>query len=284
VADVTALLLAPPAAVSTASPAAESHDRAIARIRPNVLPYLAAVALALPLFALALWSGLRIGLSDSVLSAITTSEQPLSVRSPGGVWAVALALLWFALAYWRREAPPWQAALVALGATAALLRTGNAWFDGVLLIAPLGAQLTSLRLRPIILCAIVAAGVLVAGHTLWTTRPPVLPRAAIEAAQTSSSNGTVFADWRWAGELQQHLVQPVLASGGLASASPDFWLDYVRITQDRERWATELRDLNADLVVLNADQRQVVEQVRASSQWHVLYAGADAFVAERVRS
>jgi hypothetical protein len=225
---------------------------------------------------------LRIGLSDSVLSAIATSEQPLSVRSPAGLWAAALAVLWFALAYWRRDAPPWQAALVALGATAALLRTGNAWIDGVLLIAPLGAQLSSLRLRPIILGPIAAAGLLVAGQTLWTTRPPALPQTAIEAAQAGSGNGTVFADWRWAGQLQQQLAEPVLASGGLASESTDFWLDYVRITQDHERWSTELRDLNADLVVLSSDQRPVVERVRASSQWHVLYDGADAFVAERV--
>jgi hypothetical protein len=255
-----------------------------AALRAAFAPYLAAAALVLPLFALALWSGLRIGLSDSVLSAITASEQPLSVRSPGGIWAVALALLWFALAYWRRDAPLWQAVLVALGATAALLRTGNAWIDGVLLIAPLGAQLASLRLRPIVLCALAASGVLVAGQTLWTTRPPVLPQAAIEAAQASSGNGNVFADWRWTSQLQQQLGEPVLASGGLASESPDFWLNYVRITQDHERWSAELHDLNANLVVLSGDQVALEQRVRVSSQWHVLYDGADAFVAELVKS
>jgi hypothetical protein len=247
------------------------------------LPYLAAAALVLPLFALGLWSGFRIGLADSVLSAIAASEQALSVRTPGGVWAMALALLWFALAYWRRAAPFWQAALVVLGATAALLRAGNAWIDGVLLIAPLGAQLASLRLQPVILCAVATCGVLVASTTVWTARPPALPHAAVEAAKAADPTDTVFADWRWAAELQQHLDERVLASGGLASESSDFWLNYVRITQDHERWSAELRDLDADMVVLSPDQSALIQVVRASSEWHALYDGGDAFVAERAK-
>jgi hypothetical protein len=247
-------------------------------------PYLASASLVVPLFALAAWTGFRIGLSDSVLSTIAASEQPLSVRSPGGIWAIALPLLWFALAYWRRDAPLWQAALVLLGATAAFLRAGNAWIDGLLLIAPLGAQLSALRPRLVFFYGAAALGVLVAAQTLWTSRPPVLPPAAIEAAQTTNDSGTVFADWRWATELQQDLPQQVLASGGLASESPRFWLDYVRIVQDHERWSTELQDLGADVVVLNPEQDALSQDVRASSHWHVLYDGADAFVAERVAS
>jgi hypothetical protein len=252
--------------------------------RRAALPYLASAALVLPLFALALWTGFRIGLSDSVLAAIAASEQPLSVRTPGGIWAVALALLWFALAYWRRNAPLWQTALVVLGATAALLRAGNAWIDGVLLIAPLGEQLTSLRPRPIMLCAISTCGVVLMASTLWTTRPPVLPKEAIDAAQGVASKGTVFADWRWAPNLQQHLGERVWAAGGLGAESSNFWLNYVRISQGDERWAAELQDLNADLVVLSGDQLALEQQVRASSQWHVLYDSANALVAERANS
>jgi hypothetical protein len=248
----------------------------------SALPYLASAALVLPLFALALWSGFRIGLSDSVLAAIAASEQPLSVRTPGSMWTLALALVWFALAYRRRDAPLWQAALVVLGGLVVLLRAGNAWLDGLALIVPLGAQLSALRLRPVFLYAAAVVGFVVAGQTLWSTRPPVLPQAAIQAAQSSAEGGTVFADWRWATELQQHVDDRVWAAGGVGSESTDFWLDYVRITQDHERWSTELRDMDANLVVLSDDQVTLEQQVRASSQWHVLYDAGNAFVAERV--
>jgi hypothetical protein len=93
----------------------------------------------------------------------------------------------------------------------------------------------------------------------------------------------VFADWRWAATLQSHTSRKVLASGGLASETPAFWFDYVRIIQDFERWPAELSDLNVNTVVLSSDQ-PVVERVRASSEWRVVYDDVHVLVAERAGS
>src|SRR6266851_3757328 len=65
-------------------------------------PLVTAMTAVLPLFAPEIWSGFRIAQSEAVLSVIAAAEQPLSVRSPGGLWAMLLALAWFALAYWHR--------------------------------------------------------------------------------------------------------------------------------------------------------------------------------------
>lgn len=245
------------------------------------LPYLATLALVLPLVAAQVWTGLRAGLSDYVLGTIAASEQPLSVRSPGGEWAIGLALAWFALAYWQRRVRWWEAALVVLGATAALLRAGNAWLFALALIAPLGAQLSCVRVRPIVLLAAAAAGLVYAAAIVWTTRPPALPRSAVGAAQATRGDGTVFSDWRWAPQLQSRLDRRVLAADGLGSESAAFWLDYLRITRDYEQWPAELRELNASVLVLNPDSADLVSQVRASSEWHVVYDAGDALVAER---
>lgn len=236
----------------------------------------------LPLIAAEVWTGYRLALSDWLLSTIAAVEQPLSVRSPDGQWAIGLALLWFVLAYWRRSATWWQAALVVLGGTAALLRAGNAWLDGLLLIAPLGAQLSAFRRMPVRLGAAAAVGVLVAVGTIWVARPPTLPQGAIDAAQSAAGTHAAFADWRWAPELQQRLPdRHVLAAGGLASESDQFWLDYVRIIQDHEQWPAELRELDVDLLVVNTEQPGFVDQIRASSDWHVLYDSGATLVAER---
>jgi hypothetical protein len=246
----------------------------------SAVPYLAAAALVLPLFAPEMWSGFRLALPNDVLGVIAMTEQPLSVRTPGGQWTIGLALLWFALAYWRRRASRWEAALVLLGSTASLVRMGNAWLDGLCLIAPLGAQLAHLRPRAVILGGAAVIGVLVAGASVWSTRPPELPQAAIEAAQ--SARGTVFADWRWAPELQRHVDGHVLGAAGLASETPPFWLDYVRITQDFEQWPAELRAMDVDLLVVDTDQPALPDQVRGSAEWRVVYEGSHALVAQRV--
>jgi hypothetical protein len=92
----------------------------------------------------------------------------------------------------------------------------------------------------------------------------------------------VFADWRWAPELQRELPdRTVMAAGGLTSESPDFWLNYVRVVQDYEHWPTELQSMNANLLVLNTDNADLADQVRASPDWHVLYDTGNAFVAQR---
>src|SRR6266540_2354706 len=88
-------------------------------------PYLVAAAAVAPLVAPEVWTGFRLAFSDPVLEVISVIEQPLSVRSPGGIWAIGLALTWFALAYTRRTFALWETALVLIGGAAALARVGN---------------------------------------------------------------------------------------------------------------------------------------------------------------
>jgi hypothetical protein len=245
-------------------------------------PYVVAILAGLPLLAPEVWSGFRLGQSDAVLSVIAATEQPLSVRSPGGVWAMLLALAWFALAYWHRRVTLWEPALVLIGGAAVVARLGNAWLYAAAMVVPLARQLaiagTSLRIE-------IGVGLLslaVAAATLLTTRPPDLSSAARAAAATSAKPGAVLADWRWAGQLQRDLgPRRVLAAGGLASESSDFWTDYVRIIQGHERWADELRQRNVDVLVLDAELRPITELVRTSADWHVVYDADNALVAER---
>ena len=247
--------------------------------------YVLAIVAVLPLLAPEVWSGFRLALADPVLSAMSPFEQALSVRSPGGIWAVGLALAWFALAYGRRDFGLWEAVLVLIGGAAALARVGNLWVDAAALVLPLARQVAGLKLPLAVLAGVAAVCLVVAAFTLMQTRPPELPPAAVDAARQASAQGKVLADWRWAGELQQRLGhdREVLAPGGPASEPTDFWLDYLRIAQGHEHWAELLRRLDVDTVVLESDgqQHQAAELVRASPDWRVSYDVGDALVAER---
>lgn len=257
-------------------------------VRSVVSACVVAVLAVLPLVVPEVWAGFRLGASDAVLSAIAPSEQPLSVRTPDGLWAMSLALGWYGLAYWRRKFSLWEAALVLIGGVAALARVGNIWLDAAALVVPLARQLWIANLRPIVLAGL--ATVCVAGGviTLATSRPPELPSAASQAALSATPRGTVLADWRWAGELQHELGanRQVWASAGLASESSEFWLDYLRVAQGHERWADVLRQLQVNLLVLDAtaQQRQAADLVRGSPDWHVTFDANGVLVAERVTS
>jgi hypothetical protein len=248
--------------------------------------WVAAVCAVLPLIGAEVWSGFRLALPDPVLGAIAPGEQPLSVRSVGGVWAMLLALVWFGLAYWRRDLRWWEVSLVILGTAAALIRTGNAWLEALALIAPLARQSGLLAPPRWILASAAAISLVVAGVSVYVTRPPALPGPALAAAAAANpSGGTVFADWRWAPQLQRELAnQKVLAAGGLASESPEFWLNYVRIVEDYEQWPSELQAMQVNLLVLNSQDPALADQVRASPDWQVLYDTDNAFVAQRTTS
>jgi hypothetical protein len=253
--------------------------------RRAVAAWLLAGLAVVPLLAPEVWSGFRLAFSDPVLSVLAASEQPLSVRSPSGVWAIALATAWFALAYWRRDYRLWEAALVVLGGAVALARTGNAWVDALAMVGPLARQLGIVGAGPTVRALGAALCVTAAAITLAVSRPPELPGAALDAAHASASRGVVLADWRWAPALAQRLGndQPVLASSGLASQPTAFWLDYIRVAQGHERWAAVLRDLNVSLVVLEAadQQRRAADLIRGSADWRVIYDRDGALVAER---
>jgi hypothetical protein len=273
--------------------------------RSSVAPYVLAACAVLPLLAPEVWAGWRLGVSDPVLGVLSAAEQPLSVRSPGGLWAIGLALAWFGLAYWRRQFAWWEAALVLLGGAAALARVGNAWVDAAAMVLPLARQMPMTGARAAasasgavrgrefgfkagVFAGVAAVGVCAAVLTLLATRPPELPAAATQTVQSVDARGNVLADWRWAPALQHQLgsTRAVLASGGLVSEPTDFWLDYLRITQGHERWADLLTQMNVDVLVLESSdqERQVAEFVRASPDWRVIYDSEGALVAQRVAS
>jgi len=257
--------------------------------------YALGVLAVLPLLVPELWVGLRLGISDTALAVIAPTEQPLSVRSPGGLWAIGLALAWFGLAYWQREFAWWEAALVVIGGAAALARLGNAWVDAAAMVVPLARQLAIANFRPVVLAGLTAICVAAALATLVVTRPPDLPAAASQAAVAASvgqaavspsGGSTILADWRWAGELQRRMgaTRHVWAANGLTSESSEFWLDYLRVAQGHERWAEILRQKNVDLLVLDAaaQQRQAAELVRNSPEWRVTFDVSGVLIAERV--
>ncbi len=253
----------------------------------SVLGAYALGALAvLPLLVPELWVGFRLGISDTALAVIAPTEQPLSVRSPGGLWAIGLALAWFALAYWQRQFAWWEAALVVIGGAAALARLGNAWVDAAAMVVPLARQLAIAKFRPAVLAGLTLVCLAGVTATLVMTRPPELPAAASQAALSSAGHAAVLADWRWAGQLQQRLgpTRRVWAANGLTSESSEFWLDYLRVAQGHERWAEILRQQNVDLLVLDAaaQQRQAAELVRVSPEWRVTFDASGVLIAERV--
>jgi len=256
--------------------------------RSGFNPYVLAVVAVLPLLVPELWIGFRLGLADMALGVIAPTEQPLSVRSPGGLWAMALALTWFGLAYRGRRFALWEAALVTLGGIAALARLGNAWVDAAALVVPLARQLALINLGPAARAGLVAICLVAGAATLVTSRPPELPAAAAQAALSGTGGGSVLADWRWAGDLQQRLGanRHVWAARGLTSESSDFWLDYLRIAQGHARSAELLQAMNVDLVVFDAaaQQRQAADLVRALPEWRVIFDADGVLVAERSQS
>jgi hypothetical protein len=255
----------------------------------RMAPYAAAVCAVLPLLAPEVWVGWRLAVSDPVLGVLSSAEQPLSVRSPSGLWAIGLALVWFGLAYWRRKFAWWEAALVLLGGAAALARLGNAWLDAAAMVAPLAHQFASIGRKSAgvgVLAGLAALGICAGVLTLIATQPPQLPAPAVQIVQNLNPGGTVLADWRWAPALQRQLgsTRAVLASGGLVSEPTDFWLDYLRIAQGHERWSDLLTQMHVDVLVVDSadQQRQVAGFVRASPDWRVLFDSGGALVAQRV--
>jgi len=244
-----------------------------------------AVVAVLPLLVPELWVGFRLGMFDTALAVIAPTEQPLSIRSRAGPWAIGLALAWFGLAYWQRTFAWWEAALVVVGGMAALMRMGNAWVDAAALVVPLARQLALANIRPVVGAALAALCVAASAVTVVISRPPELPAAAVQAAPATSGRGNVIADWRWAAEVQKGVggTRRVWAANGLPSESKDFWLDYLRVAQGHARWAEILRERGLDLVVVDAavQQRQMADVVRAADDWRVVFDANGVLVAER---
>jgi hypothetical protein len=253
--------------------------------------YVVALAAVLPLIVPELWggpSGFRLGVSDPVLSVISATEQPLSIRSPGGPWAIGLGLAWYGLGYWHRRISAWETGLVLIGSAAVLVRLGNAWLDAAALVLPLARQLRLADPRLWQLGVVAIASLVAVGLTVLASLPPPLPTVAASALVATPTRGTVLADWRWAAAVQRQLgaTRTVLASAGLTSESPDFWLRYLEVAQGHASWSADLRYLDVDVVVLEAtdQQRAAADLVRASGDWRVIVDAGGALVAERVAS
>ena len=268
---------------ATATPtsvAAKSRDS-----RVIALVWAVVAVAVLPLVAAEVWTGYRLAPSSLALTVISGLEQPLSVRSTVGLYTMALAVGWFAMAYWQRTMTWWEAALVILGGAAALIRAGNAWVDALALIAPLARQLLLLKPRATILAAVAATGVAATLYAALATRPPALPAAATQSAVTSTEKGKVFADWRWAPELQRRLTgsREVLAANGLASEPDDFWFDYDRIVQGHERWSEILDRMGATGLVLDSNDQAhaTADLVRLSPNWRITYDDDGVLAAEK---
>jgi hypothetical protein len=247
--------------------------------------FLLAILAVLPLLIPELWVGFRLGLTDTALAVIAPTEQPLSVRSPVGPWAIGLALAWFGLAYWQRKFAWWEAALVFIGGVAALARLGNAWLDAAALVVPLARQLALSNLRPVILAGAAALSVVSVATTVAMTRPSELPAAAAQTALAATGRGNVLADWRWAADVRKGVggSRRVWAANGLHSESENFWLDYLRVAQAHARWADILRQRDVDVAVLDAagQQLKAAELIRASADWRVTFDSGGVLVAER---
>ena len=67
-------------------------------------------------------------------------------------------------------------------------------------------------------------------------------------------------------------------------AVADVRVDYLRVAQGHVHWSEILRQLNVDLVVLDAtgEQRQAADLVRASAEWRVTFDANGVLVAERI--
>ena len=232
---------------------------------------IAAAAAALPAILPLVWTGFGVAVSDPVLAAVSPMEQTLSVRSPGAEWAMGMAFVWFALAYWRRRVVWWEVALVVAGVVVALLRAGNVWVLALAMIVPLARQLPG-NARWLTLGAIGCAAVALVATFL--ARPPELSPSATVGL---SADRTVLADWRWAPRVN---AQHVYGAGGLHSESEAYWLDYLRVTNAHERWADVLRTYGVGAVVISADA-PLGDELRRSLDWRIEYDANGALVAER---
>lgn len=256
------------------------------RVGPLVSAWLVSAALVFPLIAAEAPSGFRLGVTDIARAVLSSAEQPLSARSLVGDWVLALVAAWFVL--WLRGGRWWEATVVAIAGAIVLARTGNAWLTGILLVAPLAIELRRLAwtCKPLVVGVAVVGSVLISLGLILVERPRPIAAAALAAARQAPTSGSTLAHWAWAPELQSDFgrARPVLAAGGLSGESEEFWIDYLRVAQGHERWATILTEWNVNLVVLDAanQEHKAAALVRESADWQVVYDAEGTLIAERV--
>jgi hypothetical protein len=237
-----------------------------------------------PLVAPCVWHGFSLGMSNGVLGALSVMEQPLTVRSVPGVWAIVLAVAWFGLAYRAQRVARWEAVLVALGFAVALARVGNTWLDALALVLPLAARLRLLRVKLPIQLALCVSLVPLTLAALVAGRPATLPAAAQAAAQAARGDGQILTDWHWAPELQRSFgsTRMVVGAAGLRTTPIEIWHDYLMVTQAHHQWDAILSARGVDTVVLDrASTPAAADVILASPQWRVEFDAEGALVATR---
>lgn len=217
-------------------------------------------------------------------SLVLETERPLTIRSLAGAWSVVAIAGWFLLANRTRNVCWWEPLLIVLTAGASLVRLGNVWLLALGLVPAVARQIELAQLTIPLRRAASLALVSLCVFVFSNTRPPALPEGATHAAVEAGTEGAVMAFQAWTNPLQSTLhQQQVLGAGDAASLSEEYWIDYARVSDGHESWATILDRDGVMLLVLNlAAQPHAAVLVRASSQWQVLFDGDSALVARRL--
>jgi hypothetical protein len=241
----------------------------------------------LPMLAPLLGTDLHVALQPyTPAAAAHPLEQPLSVRSVSGVFALLAVAGWLALASRSRNVSWWEAGLVLLGGALALVRLGNVWVLALALVLAIGRQLTLARLRTrdlaagigVLVCATLAVGVY--------GRPEPVPASALRALSDAPAANAVLSFQPWARELARTANgRAVLGARDAWDLDPSFWLDYERASGGHRTWPAILERYDVGTLVLESrtTQAELATLVRESPEWRVLFDSGDALVATRAR-
>lgn len=219
------------------------------------------------------------------LGFVSELEQPLTVDALPGVLALALVLAWWGLAYRTRALAIWEPVPVLVGCVLALVRLGNVWCVGLLLVLPLAQQIGRLRLPRA--GWLLAGGVLMAANLVLGVlgRPPTVPDAAAQTiAQLAPSGAQVFAYQPWAASLQKDLGSgdTVVDASALETWQQSDVDGYQHVSLGGLGWEDTLAQQNVSFLVLNPNSTQswLIRQLPQSTHWQVVLDSPACLVAE----
>jgi hypothetical protein len=234
-----------------------------------------------------LWTGFRASLEPhAALGSLITSEQPLTVRTFPGMWAILATAGWYGLVAWQRKAAWWQVALVLAASVLTLMRLGNAWLLAAALLPAIAARLAPIRAPGWLAAGLAAVLIGVSLYGGLSARPSSPPSGAVRAVDSAVAHGdTVLTAMSWASTLQQVVGTraTVLGAGDAWSVPPDYWPDYLQVSLGHVDWQAVLDRRDVTLLVLDAANAQSfgARLVRVSTAWQVVFDEDGALVARR---